>query len=67
MYDKFLLHHYFNNIININRFSSKHTQYLGYQIVNESLRWLRLKLRYGNNPSYDSAKADEIDNPQPSL
>ena len=66
-YDNFILHYYFNNIINVNRFNSKNTRYLGYQIVNESLRWLRLKLRYGKNPSYDSVKTDEIDNPQPSL
>ena len=66
-YDNFILHYYFNNIINVNRFNSKNARYLGYQIVNESLRWLRLKLRYGKNPSYDSVKTDEIDNPQPSL
>jgi len=26
-------------------------QYLGYQNLNESLNWLRSKLRYGKNPS----------------
>lgn len=65
--DKLLLHHYFNNIININRFNKTHTEYLGYQAVNESLRWLRIELRYGNNPMYEDVKTSEIDNPQPSL
>ena len=39
---------------------------MGYQVVNESLRWLRVELRYGNNPSYKDVKdASEIGNPQP--
>lgn len=42
-------------------------KYLGYQIVNESLQWLRIKLRYGKKPSYDDTeKVSETDNPQPS-
>jgi hypothetical protein len=64
---KLQLHYYYNNIVNVNRFNSKHKQFFGYQTVNESLQWLREKLRYGKNPTYDSAKADEIGNPQPSL
>ena len=45
-------------------------QFLGYQALNESLKWLRdNQLRYGNNPSYDLdlMKSNEIGNPQPSL
>ena len=61
------LHHYFNNIVNVNRFNSKHTQFLGYQTVTESLQWLRIKLRYGKNPMDESIHIDEIGNPQPSL
>ena len=34
--DKILLHHYFNNIVNVNRFNSKYNNFLGYQTVNES-------------------------------
>ena len=67
--DKLQLHYYFNNIVNINRFNTINRQYLGYQAVNESLQWLRIKLRYGKNPPYEDAiqNASEIDNPQPSL
>jgi len=65
--DKLLLHHYFNNIVNINRFSKIQNQYLGYQIARESLQWLRLELRYGKNPTDEDAIASEIGNPQPSL
>ena len=62
------LHYYFNNIVNINRFNSKHKQFLGYQVVNESLQWLRVELRYGKNPTYeDDSNSSEIGNPQPSL
>ena len=65
--DKLQLHYYFNNIVNINRFNSKYNNFLGYQVLNESLRWLRdKKLRYGKNPTDEGAKAPEIDNPQPS-
>lgn len=64
-------HYFFNNIVNVNRFNSRYKQFLGYQVVNESLQWLRLKLRYGKNPTYDDDKdnilSSEIDNPQPSL
>jgi hypothetical protein len=60
-------HYYFNNIINVNRFNSKYKQFLGYQTLIESLRWLRIKLRYGKNSTYDSVKTEEIGNPQPSL
>ena len=67
--DKLLLHYYFNNIINVNRFNSKYKQFIGYQVVNESLQWLREKLRYGENPMDDSEVTNslEIGNQQPSL
>lgn len=67
--DKILLHHFFNNIVNVNRFNSKYNKFLGYQILNESLKWLRdNELRYGKNAPYDLdfKKSNEIDNPQPS-
>jgi len=64
--DKILLHYYFNNIININRFNKKYNQFLGYQTVKETLQWLRIELRYGKNAPYDGGKTPEIDNPQPS-
>jgi transposase-like protein len=65
--DKLQLHYYFNNIVNVNRFNSKYNQFLGYQTLNESLRWLRdNKLRYGNNPPYKLVNSNEIGNPQPS-
>jgi len=65
--NKLLLHYYFNNIVNIVRFNTKYNRFLGYQAVNESLRWLRIELRYGKNPPYNKAYAFEMDNPQPSL
>jgi hypothetical protein len=68
--DKMQLHYYFNNIVNINRFNSKYTNFLGYQTLNESLKWLRdNELRYGKNPTYDLdlKKSNEMDNPQPSF
>jgi len=63
------IHHYYNNIVNVNRFNNFRKEYLGYQAINESLQWLRLELRYGKNPSYEvvSNNTTEIDNPQPSL
>jgi hypothetical protein len=65
---KLALHYYFNNIVNINRFNSKNTQYLGYEALNESLKWLRVELRYRKNPSYeDVLNTSKIGNPQPSL
>ena len=51
--DKLLLHYYFNNIINVNRFNKKYNSFLGYEILGESLRWLRSKLRYRENPPDD--------------
>jgi len=39
--DKMQLHYYHNNIVNVVRFNTKYKQFLGYQAVNESLRWLR--------------------------
>jgi hypothetical protein len=66
--NKLQLHYYFNNIVSVFRFNSVKRDYLGYQTVNESLQWLRTKLRKGENAPYNSAqKADEIDNQQPSL
>jgi len=65
--NKLLLHYYFNNIVNVTRFNKKYTQYLGYQVVNESLQWLRKDLRYGKNPPYEAMQIAEVDNPQPSL
>lgn len=62
----FHLHYYFNNIVNVVRFNTKYNQFLGYQTVNESLRWLRVELRYGKNPSYDETNVSEMDNQQPS-
>ena len=62
------LHYYFNNIVNVNRFNTKYNQFNGYQILNESLRWLRdNELRYGKNPTDEGIKMPEMDNPQPSL
>jgi hypothetical protein len=40
--------------------------FLGYQTLNESLKWLRIKLGYGKNPTYNGNNTPEIDNPQPS-
>jgi hypothetical protein len=52
-----------NKIISINRFNSKYRQFLGYQMINESLSWLRdNELRYGKNPTDIT-----MDNQQPSL
>jgi len=64
--NKIILYYYFNNIINVNRFNFKYNNFLGYQTLNESLKWLRIKLRYGKNPTYDGNNMPEIDNPQPS-
>jgi len=66
--DKLKLHYYFNNIVNINRFNKTHTQFLGYEILNESLKWLRIELRNRKNAPYeDITKISEVGNPQPSL
>jgi transposase-like protein len=65
--DKIELHYYFNNLVNVNRFNKFNKQYLGYQNLNESLSWLRTKLRYGENPSDDYTKVYEIGNQQPRL
>ena len=40
--DKLELHYYFNNIVNVVRFNSKYRNFLGYQALNESLKWLRI-------------------------
>ena len=50
--DKLELHYYFNNIVNVFRFSNKYNQFNGYQFLSESLKWLRNnELRYGKNPT----------------
>ena len=65
--DKLQLHYYFNNIVSIHRFHSKYKQFMGYQMVNESLSWLRdNELRYGKNPTDDNTNVLEMDNQQPS-
>ncbi len=49
--DKIILHYYMNLIVNVNRFIKKtKSNFEGYQRINESLIWLREKLRYGKNP-----------------
>jgi hypothetical protein len=49
--DKIELHYYCNSIINIHRFiQNNNSNFDGYQRINESLFWLREKLRYGKNP-----------------
>jgi hypothetical protein len=61
--DKLQLYHYFNSIISIHRFIQYNGMtHQGYQAINESLSWLREKLRDGNKP-LDC----ENGNPQPSL
>jgi len=66
--NKLQLHYYFNNLVSIFRFNKSKREYLGYQTVNESLQWLRTKLRKGENTPYETAQnAVEIDNQQPSL
>jgi len=65
--NKLLPHYYFNNIVNINRFHKKYNNFLGYEILDESLRWLRSTLRYRKNAPYEDVTTSEIDNPQPSL
>jgi len=42
-------------------------KWMGYQMVNESLSWLRdNELRYGKNPTDDNTNVLEMDNQQPS-
>jgi hypothetical protein len=62
-------HHYFNNFISVFRFNKLNNQFLGYEALNKSLKWLRLELRYRNNPPYEENIKifSEMDNPQPSL
>ena len=42
--NKIQLHYYFNNIVNIFRFNKKYNQFLGYQVVSESLQWLKYRI-----------------------
>ena len=39
--NKLQLHYYFNNIVNIVRFNTHKKQQDGYQVVRESVQWLR--------------------------
>jgi hypothetical protein len=66
--DKIQLHHFMNNIVNVNRFNKKYKQFLGYQTLMETLKWLRIELRYGKNAPYEEKPtvSQEMDNPQPS-
>jgi len=49
------------------KFCSTFTKVEGYQTLNESLKWLRIKLKYGKNPTGENVKNTfEMDNPQPS-
>jgi len=50
--DKLQLHHFMNNLVNVNRFNQKYNHFLGYQILVETLKWLRIELRYGKNAPY---------------
>lgn len=61
------LHYYFNNIVNINRFNKINKQFLGYQTLNESLKWLRKTSGMVKKPrmNLDCKKSNEMDNPQP--
>ncbi len=48
------LHYYFNNIVNVNRFNKSNKDFMGYQVLNESLKWLRnnsgmVKIPHMNN------------------
>lgn len=67
--DKMQLHYYHNNIVNVVRFNTKYNQFLGYQAVNESLRWLRKKtsgMVIMPRMMCDQDKScTEIGNPQP--
>ncbi len=65
--DKILLYQYFNNLVNVFRFKKLNAKYIGYQAVNESLQWLRIQLKYGNNSTYEVSPDTEIGNPQPRL
>lgn len=62
------LHHYFNNLISVFRFNTTNNNFIGYQAVNESLRWLRINasdmVKIPRMISYKNKI--EMDNPQPS-
>jgi hypothetical protein len=67
--NKLQLHYFFNNIVNINRFHKNgNNQYLGYQAVGESLRWLRATTSGMVKTPLDEGRKmrPEIGNPQPS-
>ena len=59
--NKIELFYFMNSIVNVHRFiQHNQSNFNGYQALNESLKWLREKLRYGKNPSR------YMGNPQPS-
>lgn len=65
--DKILLHHYFNTFITVFRFNKYNKQFIGYQAVNKSLQWLRIKYSsMVKMPHMKVQNEPEIDNPQPS-
>lgn len=67
--DKLELHYYFNNIVNVTRFNFKYKNFLGYQALNESLKWLRTKtsgMVKSPHMKWFNFKPTEMDNPQPS-
>jgi hypothetical protein len=41
--NKIYHHQIFNNVVNVCRFNKKYNQFLGYQVINESLLWLKNK------------------------
>jgi hypothetical protein len=53
--NKIVLHHKMNNIINIHRFIQKYkVDFDGYQVLNESLEWLRIHTQKGKNSIDDN-------------
>jgi hypothetical protein len=55
--------------VNVFRFNKINTQFMGYQAVSESLRWLRTKISDMVKTPHMSShviKVNEMDNPQPS-
>jgi hypothetical protein len=67
--DKLELHYYFNNIVNVIRFNSKYKNFLGYQTLRESIKWLRIKtsgMVISPHMKCINSNTLEMDNPQPS-
>jgi hypothetical protein len=63
-----LLHDYFNNFISVFRFNAINKNFIGYQAVNESLQWLRIKTSGMVKMPHMilSEMTNETDDPQPS-